>query len=440
MNPLVHTYAPRGAAVEALTCRDPEVILAGPAGTGKSRSCAEKMHLAALKYPGMRGVMIRKTQVSLTSTILVTWRKAVAVEAIRNGTCRWYGGSPAEAAQYRYDNGSSIAVIGMDRETRIMSSEFDLAYVAEGTELTLSEWEAITTRLRNGVMPYQQLIADCNPSYPTHWLKQRAEAGALTMLHSRHEDNPMLYTEAGGLTEFGAAYMGKLDALTGVRHARLRLGLWAAAEGVIFDGWSDAVHLVDKFDPPIEWPRYWSIDFGYTNPFVWQSWALDPDGRAYLYRELYMTGRTVDQHAAQIKAIVLDRNGAWREPRPVRVLADHDAENRARWSQIVGVGTTPADKRVLEGIQLVQERLKVAPDGKPRLFVMRDIAVERDEALIDAKKPTSLQEEIPGYIWDTGGGKAAKEQPLKKDDHSADAMRYLVADLDGGTAPRVRFM
>lgn len=435
----LHVYQPRGSAIEALRRRDAELVLSGPAGTGKSKACLEKMHLAALKYPGMRGVMVRKTQTSLTSTALVTWRKNVATEAIKTGTCRWYGGSPAEAAQYRYDNGSSIAVIGMDRETRIMSSEFDLAYVQEATELTLSEWEAITTRLRNGVMPYQQLIADCNPSHPSHWLKTRAETGPLTMVACRHEDNPMLYTETGDLTPAGADYISKLDALTGVRYARLRLGQWVAAEGVIYEGWNDAVHLVDRFTPPNDWPRIWSIDFGYTNPFVWQTWCIDPDGRAWLTRELYMTGRTVDEHAAQIKAKVT-KDGAWREPRPVRVLADHDAENRARWSQIVGVGTTPADKRVLEGIQLVQERLKVAPDGKPRLFIMRDAGIERDESLVDARKPTSTYEEVMGYVWDTGGGKAAKEQPLKKDDHGMDAMRYLVADLDGGTAPRVRFM
>ena len=124
----------------------------------------------------------------------------------------------------------------------------------------------------------------------------------------------------------------------------------------------------------------------------------------------------------------------------MRVLADHDAENRAVFAQSVGISTTPADKKVLEGIQLVQERLKIQPDGKPRLFVMRDIQVERDETLADARKPIGLVEEIMGYVWDTGGGKTAKEQPLKKDDHSSDCLRYLVSDLDGGSKPRVRMM
>ena len=95
---------------------------------------------------------------------------------------------------------------------------------------------------------------------------------------------------------------------------------------------------------------------------------------------------------------------------------------------------------MLEGIQLVQERLKVAADGKPRLFVMRDAGIERDETLADARKPMSTYEEIIGYVWDTGAGKATKEQPLKKDDHGMDALRYLVSDLDGGSKPRVRMM
>ena len=44
-----------------------------------------------------------------------------------------------------------------------MSTECDMISRQEATELELADWLALTTRLRNGVMPYQQLIADCNP-------------------------------------------------------------------------------------------------------------------------------------------------------------------------------------------------------------------------------------------------------------------------------------
>src|SRR4051794_32447073 len=109
---VVHRYEPRGAARAVLESRAPEILLSGPAGTGKSRACLEKLHLQALKYPRMRGLIVRKTQTSLGSTALVTWRKQVAAEAIENGTLRWYGGSAEQAPQYQYRNGSTISVGG----------------------------------------------------------------------------------------------------------------------------------------------------------------------------------------------------------------------------------------------------------------------------------------------------------------------------------------
>src|SRR6185312_5349871 len=96
-------------------------------------------------------------------------------------------------------------------------------------------------------------------------------------------------------TPQGADYIAKLDALTGVRYERLRGGKWAAAEGLIYDGFSPTVHLHKHIgEPPPEWARYWAVDFGFTNPFVWQAWAMDPDGRLYLYREIYRTQTLVE--------------------------------------------------------------------------------------------------------------------------------------------------
>lgn len=455
---LVHRYQPRGAARTILESRHPEILLSGPAGTGKSRAALEKLHLQALRYPGMRGLIVRKTLTSLGSTALVTWREHVVPEAIATGEIRWYGGSQQESAQYRYRNGSTIVVGGMDKATRIMSSEYDSAYVQEAIELTVDDWEAITTRLRNGRLPYQQLIADTNPAHPTHWLKQRADRGDTLLLESRHEDNPVLFNDDGTMTPRGADYLGKLDKLTGVRHARLRRGLWVAAEGIIYDEFDPAVHLIDQFPIPADWARYWSVDFGYTNPQVIQCWAEDPDGRLYLYREIYRTRRTVDQHAADILATCTrpdpdyvhpagrprhaHHGRIWTEPRPKRIVCDHDAEGRAVLERELGMPTVAARKAVTEGIQAVQARYRPAGDGRPRLFVMRGAVVERDSELVDAKKPTCTEEEIPGYVWAVKPGNAGglKEEPVKEDDHGMDAKRYMVADRDRRGRPRVRVM
>ncbi len=314
--PVEHSYEPRGAAKRLFTERVGEVVLSGPAGTGKSRAAMEKLYLMALLNPGMRGLMVRKTLASLGSTGLVTWREKVAAEGLKHGVMRYFGGSSQEPAQYQFSNNSTITIGGMDKSTKIMSSEYDVIYVQEATEHTENDWEALTTRLRNGRISFQQLIADCNPDRPTHWLKQRADQGRCLMLHSSHEDNPVLFASPGVRTEVGQAYLGRLENLTGVRRERLFLGRWSAADGLVYDGFDAHVHLVDRFEVPQEWARYWSVDFGFRNPTVCQFWASDPDGRLWLYREVYMTQRTVDQHTETIAKLVMKRpvrsgSGTW---------------------------------------------------------------------------------------------------------------------------------
>src|SRR5690606_12230398 len=216
---------------DLLLFKGSEAMLAGPAGTGKSRGALEKMHLCAEKYAGMRGLIVRKTRVSLTHTGLVTLEEHVLPE----GHSVLYGPVRSHRSSYRYPNGSELVVGGMDNPVKVMSGEYDLIYVQEATELSEADWEQLTTRLRNGRMPYQQIIGDCNPGPPTHWIKQRADRGDMLMLDTRHQDNPTLYDHSRGeWTEKGREYLAKLDKLTGVRRRRLRDGEWAAAEGAVY--------------------------------------------------------------------------------------------------------------------------------------------------------------------------------------------------------------
>lgn len=442
-----HRYQPFGTAIEAFKFKGPELLYAGPAGTGKSKCLLEKLHAMMLKYPNSRGLIVRKTLASLGSTALVTYEEHVAKEHLANGDVKWFGGSPKEAACYKYKNGSVIVVGGMDKSMKIMSSEYDVCYAQEATELLEEDWEAITTRLRNGKIPYQQLIADANPNMPTHWLKIRADLSKVHHIRSRHEDNPILFNQnpdgtTGGLTEAGASYMAKLDALTGVRYMRLRKGIWCAAEGLVYEEFDPDVHVHKRIGvPPISWTRYISIDFGYTNPMVVQFWAEDEDGRLYLYRELYETKITVDEMAVKIKAAM----NLKKEPRPRMIICDHDAEGRAVLERELGMSTKAAKKSVEDGIQAVKKRmLRSDVDGRPRIYLCQDALVERDKDLADRKKPTCALEEIVGYIWDRGtstaqaSGKPPKEHPVKEDDHSMDCLRYMIAERDLRSRPRVR--
>lgn len=426
---LIHSYQPFGNAVELFYSHDPEVLYEGPAGTGKSRACIEKIHLLAMKYPNARILMVRKTLVSLSGSGIQTYEQHVAKEHIASGEVKFFGGSTREPASYRYKNGSRIVLGGMDKALKVMSTEYDIIYVQEATELTENDWESLTTRLRNGKIPYQQLIADCNPDMPTHWLKARCDRGQTKSIPSKHEDNPVLYSQdTGVVTTVGAAYMQALDNLTGVRYERLRKGIWAAAEGLVYDGYDPAVHIHKYIKkPPDEWTRYLAIDFGYRDPFVCQWWAKDNDGRLYLYKEIFHTSMLVEDHARIIKEQIA------KDQKPAYIITDHDAEDRATLERHLGMSVTKANKNISEGIQAVASRLKVLPDGKPSLYLCRDAVIARDPDLLNTKRPASTLEEITGYVWDE-----KKDKPVDAHNHGMDAMRYMVAFLDINKVPSLR--
>lgn len=433
-----HEYTPRGACAQVWAERGSEVLVSGPAGTGKSRACLEKLLLMAILNPRMRGLIVRKTLASLGSTALVTWREKVIAD-LSQTDCYYFGGSSQEPPQYRFSNGSTITIGGMDKATKIMSSEYDAIYVQEATELTVTDWESLTTRLRNGKISFQQLMADCNPDMPTHWLKARADEGITKLLESTHEDNPTLFDDNGLVTETGREYIEKLDRLTGVRFLRLRKGIWAAAEGLIYENWNASVHLIDRFDIPNEWPRYWTVDFGFRHPFVCQWWAEDPDGKLIMYREIFHTNKTVAQHAKDILAIMQithsDGSIEWTEPVPHAIICDHDAEGKAVLEEHLGLGTQNAHKSVKEGIESVQDRL-----AANSIAIMRDSVVTVDPILKDSNRPACTQEEIVGYVWRMGPNGRIMDEPVKINDDGMDCVRYMVAEKDVKPKPRVRFM
>jgi phage terminase large subunit len=257
---------------------------------------------------------------------------------------------------------------------------------------------------------------------------------------SVHQDNPRYY-QGGELTPDGAAYLSLLGSLTGVRRQRYLLGLWVAAEGLVYELWDADVHVTDRWSkskpPPSDWPRLMGVDFGFRNPFACGWFALAPDNQLVLYREIYRTQRLVEDHAADILA------ASKGDVFPRRVVCDHDAEDRATLERHLGCATVPAIKAVSEGIQAVSERLKLRADGTPGLLVCQDTLVSKDRALVEARKPLCFLDEVVGYVWDerpVPGGGNARDVPLKADDHACDMARYVCAEVDRGVRPRLRVL
>jgi phage terminase large subunit len=419
-------YEPRGAARELWKNKDPEILIEGPAGTGKSRGALEKAHLIAMKYPGCRILLVRKTRESLSETVLVTYEEKV----VQADFPALYGPQRNFRQSYKYPNGSIIVVGGLDKSTRIMSSDYDIIILFEGTEASEEDFENLTTRLRNGMVPYQQIIVDCNPTYPSHWLNKRASRReVMTRLRSRHQDNPILYNVDGTPTAFGANYIARLSRLTGARKSRLLKGLWAAAEGSVYPDFSEDIHsgtplIKYRADVPASWRRIRVIDFGFINPFVCQWWAIDEDKRMYLYREIYFSRRLVADHAETIQLL-----SAGEEIEAT--ICDHDAEDRATLER-AGIPTQPAFKAIEPGIEAVRGRLLVQEDGRPRIFFLPDALHETDPELVAESLPTKTTAEFDGYSYpQKKEGKTPKEVPEDRDNHGMDTMRYGVAYVDG---------
>lgn len=402
------------------------LLLTGAAGGGKSRLAAEKINGFMKKYPGSTGLMLRKAREFCSKSIVPFFNKTVIGDdpdviykksdycfQYSNGSTLWWGGMKDDSQR------EAIRSIGQD-------GALDMVWIEEANAFTLADFEELLGRMRGKAADWRQVILSTNPDVPYHWIYQRLiKSDEATVYYSDWSQNPHNPED----------YADTMNRLTGVRRQRLRDGKWVMAEGVVYDKFDTAIHVIAPFEIPTDWRRIRAIDFGYTNPFICQWWAIDPDERMYLYREIYYSQRTVNVHARQINDLTADEHIE-------QTICDHDAEDRATLEEH-GIYSTAAIKDVSTGIQAVEERLKPVGDGKPRLFIMRGALVELDEKLLsdDSPKPTCTEEEILGYIWkEQKDGREAREHPLKLNDHGCDTMRYAVRYVDGAGKRQLEYI
>jgi phage terminase large subunit len=232
--------------------------------------------------------------------------------------------------------------------------------------------------------------------------------------------------------------------------------LWVSAEGIIYEEFDPATHVLEwdyddngkRLPLPYDWDRYWVIDFGLVHPFVLKCYAYDSeDDTLYMYREIYHTQRTIEEHASQIMSLVARKEiiewydhfnktmrtkeeTVWTEPKPVAVICDHDAQGRRTFENVTGLGTQPAVKNVYEGINAHKERLKLNDEGYARFYLMEDALVERDQSLVDALQPTCTLDEYGSYVWKVSADGRTQDEPVKKDDDGVDCDRYMTSFLD----------
>jgi phage terminase large subunit len=391
----------RGGARDLWQTKAAEVILAGPADTGKTFGGLHKLDTLCWKYPGSQAAIVRKTQKSLYGSVCVTYQQKVA----NMGAITAFGGDKTPD-RYIYPNGSVIWLGGMDNPDKVLSSERDFIYVNQAEELQEADWETLTTRCngRAGNSPYAQQFGDCNPGGSKHWIRERAKRGSLLLLSSVHKDNPTIYHADGTLTDGGKARLASLETLTGVRRKRLLEGIWATAEGAVYDIFDTRTHVTER-DPAEFKTWYLALDEGYTNPAVILLFGEDSDKRLHIHREYYERGKLQ-------RDVVAFAGGWWREYNCSLAAVDAAAAGLIADLNDAGIFAEPRKGRVLDGITAMQAMLKVQGDNRPRLTV--DPSCE------------NVINEFESYVWKEG-----KDEPVKENDHALDACRYFVVDFEG---------
>ena len=303
------------------------VCFEGPRGTGKTRAILTALVSRALAYPGCRILLARSTRVRLTETVLVTLEQQVLPAfglAVPGGAGR------GNRTEYELPGGSVLIPMGLDDPNRTTSAEFFCIYLAEAVEVATRELaEAVSGSLRQGGMPYHQLILDCNPSAPGHWLNRAMEPvenglravdsvadykrvlahnsrpadGGWKRVLTGHRDNPAYFdVSAWEYTKEGLAYLETLGNLSGHLRRRWLRGEWVSAEGSVFPEFSESEHVVDGLEVPEDWPMYVGYDPGYDHPSAVLWVAVAPNGCLYVVDEIYRGGLGVDQLSEMIHA------------------------------------------------------------------------------------------------------------------------------------------
>jgi len=181
--------------------------------------------------------------------------------------------------------------------------------------------------------------------------------------------------------------------------------------GCVFKTYSRQTHAVTPFRIPSDWRRYRSFDWGFTNPNVCLWLAKDPDENWYVYRELYKSHSLKEDFIRDVQ--ILSKG----ERYDLNIGDPEDAEAMKK-CRIAGMKIKSARKDRDAGIECVQSKFKVKADGRPSLLIFRTCK--------------NTCREVAMYHYAEGSAnRDPKDEPVKKDDHTVDALRYAIYTVDG---------
>ena len=255
---------------------------------------------------------------------------------------------------------------------------------------------------------------NCNPDSSYHWfykewIRKAPEHNALH-LHFTMDDNPSLSEETKDRYK---------SMFVGIFYQRYIEGLWVAADGLIYDMFSESENVYRQEAEPrglrYGTTRYIGVDYGTVNDTVFLE-AFDDGETLWIAREYRWASRekrrqkTDTEYADDFMEFYGDDPAL-----ACSVIVDPSAASFIEELRRRGVYVREADNDVLNGIRRVSTMM-----GQRHLKICETCA--------------GTLEELSGYIWDDKAALNGVEKPVKVADHGVDVIRYLV----NTTIPRWR--
>ena len=396
-----------------------------------------------MHIPHYKGIIFRKTFPQLRELILKSQRiySRAFPKAVYNSTehvwkfpsgARIYFGSMPNKDSYINYQGLSFAFIGFD----------------ELTHFTREEYEYLISRNRadgDGVRVY--IRATANPGGIGHgWVKERfitpAPPNTPIMFKSdvkmpdgkiKEVTRSRIFIPSSVFDNFALLkndpnYLANLASLPEAQKNALLYGDWDTFSGQVFTEWKNHpenadrrnTHVIKPFPIPRHWRRFRSFDYGYSRPFAVQWWAVDEDGRAYLYRQLYGCTNTPNtglkmEPTAVAKAIKEIEDS---EEQGQRIIGIADPaiwdESRGSAGTIInlfneqGIFFEKGDNKRIPGKMQVHHRMAFDENGYPMMYVF-DTCRE-------------FIRTIPNLVYDEN---KVEDIDTECEDHDYDAMRYF---------------
>jgi len=228
-------------------------------------------------------------------------------------------------------------------------------------------------------------------------------------------------------------------------------GALASFEGVIFAGFSPAMHVFDDKLVPSTMPQgvfhYRGVDWGASteHPFACVWLYRDGVGDWTVYDEYWSIDQTAItfDHAHEIieRSEYWGYPGEWSEdvapgggwqphlthPHHCETYADPSRPGEINEFSLRGITTMPASNDVFKGIDCIRSLLKPRANGKPKLRIHA--------------RCKHLIQELRKYRWKRGrkptegtilNPAVAQPTPLKRDDDVVDALRYGIYSAERG--------